>query len=53
MATKRPSIALVEASNNRFVVDISIGRVIIEPDEVRFHRNGRGRGLVVVQSKPQ
>ena len=44
MAARKAGVALVEASANRIVVDTRVGRVIIEPDAVRFHRSGRGRG---------
>ena len=49
MAGKKDRVTLVEASANRFVLDIALGRVIIEPSGVRFHKNGRGRGIVVVK----
>jgi hypothetical protein len=39
---------LVEATPDRYVLDTQMGRVIIEPDRVRFHKNGRGRGVIVV-----
>lgn len=48
MANKRDVVSLVEASKDRFVVDIPLGRVIIEPSVVRFHKNGRGRGVIVI-----
>jgi hypothetical protein len=43
-----PRVDLVEATPERYVLDIPLGRVIIEPDGVRFHKHGRGRGLLVV-----
>jgi hypothetical protein len=45
---KKQSVELVEYDRNQIVVDIPLGRVVIEPDAVRFHKNGRGRGLTVV-----
>jgi hypothetical protein len=51
MAKPKFVVALVEASPNRFVLDIGPGRVVIEPRVVRFHRNGRGRGVTVVGEK--
>jgi hypothetical protein len=48
MAAKKPGVALIEASADRIVVDTRLGRVIIEPEGVRFHRAGRGRGRVLV-----
>ncbi|HTW55331.1 MAG TPA: hypothetical protein VMG36_02640 [Thermoplasmata archaeon] len=44
MPAKKPGVQLVEASADRIVVDMRIGRVIVEPEGVRFHRAGRGRG---------
>jgi len=46
MAKKR--VKLVEYDRNRAVVDMALGRVIIEAESVRFHRNKKGRGLEVV-----
>jgi hypothetical protein len=48
VAEKLPRVDLVEATPGRYVLDIRLGRVIVEPDGARFHRNGRGRGVVVV-----
>lgn len=42
-------VELVEASPARFVLDMALGRVIVEPESVRFHKNGRGRGVAVVE----
>jgi hypothetical protein len=42
-------VDLVEATPERYVLDIPLGRVIVVPDGVRFHRNGRGRGHMVVR----
>jgi hypothetical protein len=50
---KQPRVDLVEASPERYVLDIPLGRVIVEPEGVRFHRNGRGRGLVVVKDRDE
>jgi hypothetical protein len=44
MPSKHPHVELVEATPDRYVLDIPLDRVIVEPDGVRFHRNGRGRG---------
>jgi hypothetical protein len=48
MAAKKPGVSLVEASADRIVVDTKVGRIIIEADEVRFHRAGRGRGRTLL-----
>ena len=44
-------VELVEATPSRYVLDTPIGRVIVEPNSVRFHRNGRGRGVTVASGK--
>jgi hypothetical protein len=46
--TKPSRVDVVKATPERYVMDIPLGRVMIEPDGVRFHRNGRGRGVWVV-----
>ena len=46
MAKKR--VKLVEFDRNRLVADMALGRVIIEAESVRFHRNGKGRGVEVL-----
>lgn len=46
MAKKR--VKLIEYDKNRAVIDMALGRVIIEPESVRFHRNGKGRGVEFV-----
>jgi hypothetical protein len=43
-------VDLVEATPERYVLDIPFGRVIVEPDGFRFHKNGRGRGLTLVSN---
>lgn len=48
MATKKPGVLLVEASADRIVIDTKVGRVIVEPESVRFHRAGRGRGRALL-----
>lgn len=49
MARKdRDEVRLVEFDRHQVVVDTRIGRIVIGPDSVRFHKNGRGRGLTVV-----
>jgi hypothetical protein len=48
MAARKAGVSLVEASADRIVVDTKVGRVIIEPEVVRFHRSGRGRGRVLL-----
>lgn len=48
MPGKKPGVMLVEASADRIVVDTHVGRIIIEPETVRFHRAGRGRGRVLL-----
>lgn len=48
MPAKKPGVLLVEASADRIVVDMRIGRVIVEPEGVRFHRAGRGRGKALL-----
>lgn len=44
MPARKPGVQLVEASADRIVIDTKLGRVIVEPEHVRFHRSGRGRG---------
>ncbi len=46
--TPKAVVALVEASPARFVLNIGPGRVIVEPKSIRFHRNGRGRGVALL-----
>lgn len=46
MAKKR--VKLVEYDRNRAVLDMAFGRIIIEPESVRFHRNRKGRGTELV-----
>lgn len=48
MAARKAGVALVEASTNRIVIDTKVGRIIVEPETVRFHRSGRGRGRVLL-----
>ncbi len=38
----------MEASADRIVIDTRLGRVIVEPERIRFHRSGRGRGRVLL-----
>ncbi len=51
MGARKAGVLLVEASANRIVVDTRAGRVIVEPDSVRFHRSGRGRGRTLLSPK--
>jgi hypothetical protein len=48
MPKSKPGVRLVEADANRSVLDMGLGRVIIEADSVRFHRAGRGRGRTIL-----
>jgi hypothetical protein len=49
MRSKRESGGrLVQATPARYVLDLPMGRVVIEPETIRFHRNGRGRGLTLL-----
>jgi hypothetical protein len=48
MPAKKPGVMLVEASSDRIVIDMRIGRVIVEAEGVRFHRAGRGRGKALL-----
>jgi len=48
MAARKAGVTLVEASADRIVVDSRVGRIIIEPEQVRFHRAGRGRGRLLL-----
>jgi len=48
MVAKKAGVTLVEASSDRFVLDTKMGRIIIEPESVRFHRSGRGRGRMLL-----
>lgn len=50
MAKKR--VKLIEYDRNRAVLDIEAGRLIVEADSVRFHRNKKGRGIQVVGGEP-
>jgi hypothetical protein len=45
---KKKAVKLIEFDRNQLVVDIPIGRLVIEPFSVRFHRNGKGRGVTLV-----
>jgi hypothetical protein len=45
---KKGRVRIVEYDRNQLVVDIDAGRLVIEPDSVRFHKNGRGRGVALV-----
>jgi hypothetical protein len=47
MSKRSIKVELVEATPSRYVLDTPIGRMIVEPNSVRFHRNGRGRGITV------
>lgn len=47
--SKKDRVKIVEYDRNQLVVDIAPGRLVIEPDSVRFHRNGRGRGVTVLE----
>jgi hypothetical protein len=44
----KPKVKLVEFDKNRAVLDIELGRIVVEAESVRFHRNRRGRGVEVV-----
>jgi hypothetical protein len=44
---KKVRIKLIAYDRNELVVDTPFGRVVIDTEQVRFHRNGRGRGTVV------
>jgi hypothetical protein len=48
LAPGQARVDRVEATSERYVLEIPLGRGIIEPEAVRFHRNDRGRGLSVV-----
>jgi hypothetical protein len=48
--TKPGRIKLVEYDRNQAVLDTPYGRVVVAPDQLRFHRNGRGRGTVLVSA---
>jgi hypothetical protein len=45
---KKPRVKLIEYDRNQLVVDIVPGRLVIEAGSVRFHKNGKGRGVIVV-----
>jgi hypothetical protein len=51
MAKGRLTVDLVEASRSRFVLDTELGRIIVESDSIRFHKNGKGRGVVLLDRK--
>jgi hypothetical protein len=44
----KSKVKLVEFDRNRAVLDIDLGRIVVEPNSVRFHRNRKGRGVEVV-----
>jgi hypothetical protein len=46
MAKKR--VKLIEYDRNRAVLEIALGRIVVEAESVRFHKNRRGRGVEVV-----
>jgi hypothetical protein len=48
LMAKKPRVKLIEYDRNQLVVDIVPGRLVIEADSVRFHKNGKGRGVIVV-----
>jgi hypothetical protein len=48
MPNRPKGVRLVEATANQFVIDMELGRIVIEGDNVRFHRAGRGRGRVIL-----
>lgn len=50
VSKKRRKVRLVEASPARYTLDLEIGRVVIEPDSIRFHKSGRGRGRVILSA---
>ena len=49
MAKKR--VKLIEYDRNRAVLEMAFGRVIVEAESVRFHRNGKGRGVELVSEQ--
>ncbi len=51
MPKLKAGVILVEASSDRIVVDSKLGRIIIEPESVRFHREGRGRGRTILSGE--
>jgi hypothetical protein len=51
MPPRKPGVQLVEASADRIVIDTKLGRVIVEPENVRYHRAGRGRGRFLLTDK--
>ncbi len=53
MAARKPGVMLVEASADRIVIDTKVGRVIVEGEEIRFHRAGRGRGRTLLSRDRQ
>jgi hypothetical protein len=46
---KKAEVALIEFDRNQAVLDTPLGRLVIEPGSVRFHKNGRGRGVTLVE----
>lgn len=46
--TKKGRIRLVEYDRSQAVIDTPYGRVVIAPDQLRFHKNGKGRGVVLL-----
>lgn len=48
MPKQKADVLLIEGSSDRFVLENRLGRVIIEANEIRFHRAGKGRGRVLL-----
>jgi hypothetical protein len=38
-------VKLIEYGRGRAVLEIDLGRIVVEPDAVRFHKNRKGRGV--------
>jgi len=44
-------IRLIEYDQKQLVVDTPLGRIVVEPTSVRFHRRGRGRGTTLLSDR--
>ena len=42
-------LSLIEYDRRQIMVDMLVGRIVIEPESVRFRRKSRDRGLTLVE----
>jgi hypothetical protein len=48
MPKLKAGVVRVEATSERIVIDLKLGRVIAEAESPTFHRAGRGRGRAIL-----